>query len=154
MTSWIKRILVIAAIFLFAAACTPQELKAFYDQNGIDTSHMSEADLTAQAAAITDYMNHQMQLHQYDSALSDDALARLRQCESTNNYGAVSASGTFRGAYQFSQQTWNGVANSAFGGQYSGWDPAGVPAYVQDSFARALYAQRGRAPWPVCGSRI
>jgi len=51
MKSWIKRIVVIGAILLFAAACTPQELKAFYEEHGIDTSQMSDADLTAQAAA-------------------------------------------------------------------------------------------------------
>jgi hypothetical protein len=154
MKSWIKRIVVIGAILLFAAACTPQELKAFYEEHGIDTSQMSDADLTAQAAAITDFQNHQAVLHQYDYALSDDSLARLRFCESTDNYGAIGGGGTYRGAYQFSQQTWNGVANSAFGGDYSGWDPATAPSYVQDAFTRALYLQRGRAPWPVCGSRL
>ena len=150
MKSWIKRIVVIGAILLFAAACTPQELKAFYAEHGIDTSQMSEADLTAQAAAVTDHMN----LHQYDYALSDESMARLRFCESTNNYGAIGGGGTYRGAYQFSQQTWNGVADSAFGGAYKGLDPANAPAPVQDAFTRALFLQRGRAPWPVCGARL
>lgn len=154
MKSWIKRIIVIGAIVLFAAACTPQELKAFYESQGVDTSQMSEADLASQAAAITDFQNRQATMSQYDYALSDDALGRLRSCEATGNYGAVSPGGAYRGAYQFSQQTWNGVAASAFGGDYSGWDPAGAPAHVQDAFARALYLQRGRAPWPVCGARI
>ena len=154
MSSWIKRIVVIAMIALLAAACTPQELKAWYDQHGIDTSHMTEADLATQAAAVTDYMNHQIVLHQYDYALPDASLARLRQCEATGNYGAVSPGGAYRGAYQFSQQTWNGVAASAFAGDYSGWDPATSPDYVQDAFARALFLQRGRAPWPVCGAGL
>ena len=150
----IKRIVVIAAILLFAAACTPQELKAFYDQNGVDYSHMSEADLAAQASAITDYVNNQGPLHQYDYAVSDASLARLRHCEATDNYAAVGGGGLYRGAYQFSRQTWNGVAASAFNGNFSGVDPAGAPSVVQDAFARALFLQRGRAPWPVCGARL
>ena len=154
MKSWIKRIIVIGAILLFAAACTPQELKAFYEEHGVDTSQMTDADLTAQAAAITDYQNHQAVLHQYDYALSDDSLARLRFCESTDNYAAIGGGGAYRGAYQFSQQTWNGVATSAFAGDYSGSDPAAAPPYVQDAFTRALFLQRGRAPWPVCGARL
>jgi hypothetical protein len=154
MISWIKRIVVIAVIAFLAAACTPQELKAWYSDHGIDASHMTDAELTAQASAVTDYLNHQLALHQYDYAVSDASLARLRQCEATGNYGAVSAGGAYRGAYQFSQQTWNGVADSAFAGDYSGWDPATSPDYVQDSFARALFLQRGRAPWPVCGAHL
>jgi len=46
--------------------------------------------------------------------LTDDELLRLRMCESTDNYQAVSPSGTYRGAYQFDQPTWNGVAERHF----------------------------------------
>ena len=94
-------------------------------EHGVDTSH-AEADLAAQAAAITDYHNTQADLHQFDYALSDDALGRLRFCESTNNYGAIGGGGAYRGAYQFSRQTWDGVANSAFPA-YAGVDPATAP---------------------------
>src|ERR671914_175423 len=47
----------------------------------------------------------------------------LRQCESGGNYGAVSASGQYRGAYQFDRQTWNGVA-SRHNPALVGTDPA------------------------------
>jgi LysM repeat protein len=34
-------------------------------------------------------------------------LAAIRACESSGNYGAVSADGLYRGAYQFDRQTWS-----------------------------------------------
>ena len=87
------------------------------------------------------------------SALSDEQLARLAKCESGNNPAAVSRSGKYRGLYQFDQRTWNGVAQSVLP-EYVGVSPAMSPARVQDAMARALYAARGRSPWPVCGSRL
>jgi peptidoglycan hydrolase-like protein with peptidoglycan-binding domain len=70
-------------------------------------------------------------------------LARIAQCESSGNPRAVSASGRYRGKYQFSRQTWR-----AYGGT---GDPAAAPEAVQDRIAAALYAARGTQPWPACG---
>jgi len=70
-------------------------------------------------------------------------LARIAQCESGGNPRAVSASGQYRGKYQFDQGTWE--ANGGTG------DPAAAPEAEQDRVAAALYAARGPAPWPVCG---
>lgn len=78
---------------------------------------------------------------------SDAALARLRQCEATGNYRAVSKSGKYRGAYQFDRKTWVSVGGA-------GSDPAAASPAEQDAAARTLYAQRGRTPWPVCGKRL
>jgi hypothetical protein len=50
----------------------------------------------------------------YQDAVTDEQLATLRLCESTDNYAAVSASGRYRGAYQFSQTTWDRVARAHF----------------------------------------
>ncbi|HET6689861.1 MAG TPA: transglycosylase family protein, partial [Miltoncostaeaceae bacterium] len=72
-------------------------------------------------------------------------LARIAQCESGGNPRAVSASGQYRGKYQFDQGTWE-----AYGGT---GDPAAAPEAEQDRVAAALYAARGPAPWPVCGYR-
>ena len=75
---------------------------------------------------------------------------QLRQCESTNNYGAVSATGKFRGAYQFSQATWDWVANS-FHPELSGQDPAAAIPGNQDAMALALTRmQSPGAAWPKC----
>ena len=77
-------------------------------------------------------------------------IARLRPtlhtiaaCESGRNPRAVSASGRYRGLFQFDTRTW-----AAAGGR---GDPA--RASVQEQYRRAAitYTRRGAAPWPVCG---
>ena len=72
--------------------------------------------------------------------------ARLRQCESGGNYGAVSPSGQYRGAYQFDVTTWRGMGGAG--------DPATAPPAEQDYRAQLLYNQRGAQPWPVCGQHL
>jgi peptidoglycan hydrolase CwlO-like protein len=72
-------------------------------------------------------------------------LERIAQCESGGNPRAVSASGQYRGKYQFSQATWEGVGGTG--------DPAAASEAEQDKRAAILYAQSGPAPWPVCGYR-
>ena len=70
-------------------------------------------------------------------------LAKIARCESSGNPTAVSASGQYRGKYQFSRKTWR---------EYGGTgDPAAAPEAEQDRIAAALYAARGTQPWPVCG---
>ena len=80
-------------------------------------------------------------------------LAGLRNCESGGNYGAVNASGTYRGAYQFSRSTWNSVASKSFP-HLVGVDPAAAAPADQDAMAQALYASSGSSPWPVCGRHL
>jgi len=70
-------------------------------------------------------------------------LAAIRACESTGNYGAVSADGLYRGAYQFDRQTWQSVGGSG--------DPAAASPAEQDARASQLWSQRGANPWPNCG---
>jgi hypothetical protein len=86
-------------------------------------------------------------------ALDYDQLNRLRMCESTDNYRAISWSGLYRGGYQFDYRTWNDVASRHFP-WLVGFDPAEAEPYWQDAMARALFSERGRQPWPVCGRRI
>ena len=74
-----------------------------------------------------------------------DALARIAQCESGGNPRAVSASGQYRGKYQFDLGTWQSLGGSG--------DPAAATEAEQDRIAALLYARRGPAPWPVCGYR-
>ena len=89
----------------------------------------------------------------FHHVVSDAGLARLRACESNGNYRIVSASGAYRGAYQFSRATWNGVAARHYP-HLRGVDPAAASPYDQDRMARALWAERGRQPWPHCGKRV
>jgi len=85
--------------------------------------------------------------------LTADQLYRLRSCESTDNYEAVNPSGTYRGAYQFDQTTWNDVASRHFP-FLADRDPATVEPWWQDAMTRALWSERGRQPWPVCGLKV
>jgi hypothetical protein len=113
----------LTALFL-SAACTPQELAVFLESTA-----------------------------EHRHVLSAEQLSRLRHCESTDNYGAVSSSGTYRGAYQFDQRTWDDLAGRHFA-WLVGADPAAAEPWWQDSMARALWSERGNKPWPICGHRI
>lgn len=81
---------------------------------------------------------------------SDVQWDALRYCESTGNYGAVSPTGNYRGAYQFSIQTWDWIAD-LYHNELVGIDPSLAKSEDQDRMARSLYALRGRGQWPVCG---
>ena len=70
-------------------------------------------------------------------------LERIAACESHGNPRAISASGTFRGKYQFSYGTW-----AAVGGR---GDPAAAPEAEQDRRAAILLMRTGGSAWPVCG---
>ncbi len=71
------------------------------------------------------------------------ALQRIAACESGGDPTSVSASGAYRGKYQFTRATWRAMGGTG--------DPAAAPEAVQDRLAAALYARRGSSPWPVCG---
>jgi hypothetical protein len=77
------------------------------------------------------------------SAAESATLAKIRWCESRNNYSIVSASGRYRGAYQFDRTTWGGVGGSG--------DPAAASPAEQDYRALLLLRMRGTRPWPRCG---
>ncbi len=66
----------------------------------------------------------------------------IKPCESHGDYGAVSSNGQYRGAYQFSQGTWESVGGTG--------DPAAAPPEEQDARAQILYDRAGSAPWG-CG---
>ena len=77
----------------------------------------------------------------------------LRACESTHNYAAINHTGTYRGAYQFSQQTWDWVAG-IHQPHLVGVDPATADPAWQDIMAYTLYAMRGWDQWPICGQHL
>lgn len=111
-------------IMLLGSACTPEEIALYLEST----------------APTRDVM-------------TQDELLRLRMCESTDNYQAISPSGTYRGAYQFDQTTWDGVADRHFP-WLAGIDPIDVDPWWQDAMTRALWSERGRQPWPVCGKKV
>ena len=84
---------------------------------------------------------------------SGDQWNRLRQCESGNNYRALSPGGRFRGAYQFSQTTWDWVAGQV-APRLVEVDPIDAAPGDQDNMAINLYRMRGAGQWPVCGKYL
>lgn len=75
--------------------------------------------------------------------VSRSTLESIAECESGGDPTAVSASGSYRGKYQFSYSTWESVGGSG--------DPAAASEAEQDYRAALLYAREGSSPWPVCG---
>lgn len=79
--------------------------------------------------------------------------AALRNCESGGDYSILNPNGLYRGAYQFSQSTWDWVA----GGHYPalvGVDPAQASPADQDKMAFKLYEVGGWQHWPICGRHL
>ena len=70
-------------------------------------------------------------------------LKAIAWCESRGNPRAVSASGMYRGKYQFSFATWRAVGGTG--------DPARASETEQDRRAAMLYKRYGPGQWPVCG---
>jgi len=75
------------------------------------------------------------------------ACIRARESDSAGGYQAVSSGGTYRGAYQFLQSTWDSAAGAAGRSDLVGVDPATVSPSDQDAVASYLYGQAGSQPW-------
>ena len=82
---------------------------------------------------------------------TDPALNPFLQCvvqaESGGNYQAVSPNGLYRGAFQFSQPTWDFAAQAAGRPDLVGLPPNQASKADQDTLAVALYALDGKRPW-------
>ncbi len=79
------------------------------------------------------------------SAASADDFAKLRQCESGDDYSINTGNGYY-GAYQFSAGTWRSIG-------FSGLPHQASPA-TQDAAARALQARSGWGQWPACSRKL
>jgi Transglycosylase-like domain len=75
------------------------------------------------------------------------ACTRAHESDSSGGYAAVSSGGQYRGAYQFSQPTWDAAVAGAGHGEYAGAPADEVPAEVQDAAAAHLYSVSGTRPW-------
>jgi hypothetical protein len=84
------------------------------------------------------------------STLANDpflACTRAHESDQAGGYQAVSAGGTYRGAYQFDRSTWDSAAGIAGRTDLVGGDPAAAAPADQDLVALALYHARGTQPW-------
>ena len=84
-------------------------------------------------------------------ATADPSLNSFLQCvvqaESGGNYAAVSPGGTYMGAFQFGQSTWDLAAQAAGLPGLVGVPPNTASRADQDTVAVALYALDGQQPW-------
>ncbi|HUR78466.1 MAG TPA: transglycosylase family protein [Acidimicrobiales bacterium] len=82
----------------------------------------------------------------YVGPINDDVFIRLSWCESGGRPDAVSRSGRYYGAFQFSLGTWHamGMAGS----------PVEYPYEVQLDTAKRLQARSGWGQWPTCARRL
>jgi hypothetical protein len=76
---------------------------------------------------------------------SSGDFAELRECESGDNYSDNTGNGYY-GAYQFSEQTWQGLG-------YSGL-PSDASPSQQDQAAEQLQARSGWGQWPACSAEL
>jgi hypothetical protein len=74
-------------------------------------------------------------------------LACIRMRESHNDYTTVSASGNYRGAYQFNQPAWDATAQHAGREDLVGRLANTVAPADQDDLALDLYHWQGSKPW-------
>jgi peptidoglycan hydrolase CwlO-like protein len=74
-------------------------------------------------------------------------LACVLRAESGGDYHAVSPTGQYMGAFQFSQSTWNEAANLAGMPSLVGVRPYDASPADQDLLAIALYKADGEQPW-------
>ena len=70
---------------------------------------------------------------------------RTSDCESGGDPHAIGGGGAYRGAFQFTKQTWRRSPKSP------GGDPIRYAYRVQAVVAIKLKAREGTKPWPVCG---
>jgi hypothetical protein len=84
------------------------------------------------------------------SSLASDPFltcTRAHESDSAGGYQAVSAGGTYRGAYQFDRSTWDSAARIANRPDLVGVDPAAAAPADQDLLALNLFRVRGAQPW-------
>ena len=108
--------------------------------------NVSARAVTRAAAQVTTTVSTGPVAAPAPAAAPTDPWASLRNCESGGNYSVVSASGRYRGAYQFNQSTWESVGGTG--------DPATASPAEQDLRARILFESRGARAWPNCGQLL
>jgi hypothetical protein len=82
----------------------------------------------------------------YAGPVNDGVFAAIARCESGGRPDAVSRSGRYFGAFQFSIGTWQSMGMSG--------SPVDYPYGVQLEAAKRLQARSGWGQWPVCSRKL
>lgn len=82
----------------------------------------------------------------FTGPITDETFAALSRCEAGGRPNAVSRSGKYFGAFQFSLATWRGVGMTG--------NPIDYPYEVQLDAAKRLQARSGWGQWPVCSRKL
>ncbi len=120
---------------------TARAVRRFQRRKGL-TADGVVGPITARALGITLARETRRQAAAAAPADVEATLRKIALCESGGDPRAVSPDGQYRGKYQFSRPTWEGLGGKG--------DPAKAAEAEQDRLARKLYEQRGTAPWPNC----
>jgi peptidoglycan hydrolase CwlO-like protein len=124
-----------------AAAVTTARKATVQRSSGSSTPSSSTATATAPSSGATPAPTNTT-----DPALPP-FLACVVQAESGGNYQAVSPNGLYRGAFQFSQSTWNFAAEEAHRPDLVGVPPNQASKADQDTLAVTLFTLDGERPW-------
>jgi len=143
-----RKVLLMTICSLVFVACTPKQVLMIFDyeitreqaeevsQNVLEANEELQ-ELQRNFLRLAYELHHQTFL----------VCTRAHESDTAGGYLAVSSSGTYRGAYQFHQNTWDNVA------RHSGWywlegvDPITVSVFWQDMMAWYLYQLHGNSPW-------
>jgi hypothetical protein len=113
-----------------------------------DAAGIGDAPVVGIATAKRGYwLVHGARLAPDLSQLPFLACTRHHESDTSGGYHAVSASGTYRGAYQFSRSTWDNTARRLGRADLVGVDPANAAPGDQDLLAWSLYRWQGASPW-------
>lgn len=137
-----------------SAQVNGQLATAVAEQQAQQAAAAAAAVRAAQASAISAQQD-QLVVDRSSSAAGastgSPSLNPFLQCvvqqESSGNYQAVSPSGEYMGAFQFSQSTWNQAAQMAGLSNLVGVPPDQASPAEQDTLAIALYSADGSQPW-------
>jgi hypothetical protein len=113
-----------------------------------DAANIGDAPVVGIATSADGYwLAHGTQPASDLSQLPFLSCTRHHESDTSGGYHAVSASGTYRGAYQFSRSTWDNTARRVGRFDLVGMDPAVAAPADQDLLAWSLYTWQGAAPW-------
>jgi hypothetical protein len=136
-----------------ATAVQENGLATLAAENAARASFIAAAEETQRLQALTQFLRGRARggASSASGSRCGGDFTCFKECtleiESHGNYAAVSPGGTYRGAWQFDQPTWDSNAAASGRQDLVGADPATAASGDQDALAHDLYQRRGNQPW-------